>query len=89
MADEEAEGGLPFQDDTFDLAVSSLRCVLHISFPHSLPTPHSSPSLPSSLHWVNKLPLVLKEVRRVLRADAPFIGVMFAGDTLFELRSSL
>ena len=25
----------------------------------------------------------------MLRPDAPFIGVMFAGDTLFELRSSL
>lgn len=42
-----------------------------------------------SLHWVNDLPGVLKEVLRVLKPDAPFIGVMFAGDTLYELRSSL
>ena len=42
-----------------------------------------------SLHWVNDLPGVLKEVHRVLKQDAPFIGVLFTGDTLFELRSSL
>ena len=38
---------------------------------------------------MNDLPGVLREVFRVLKADAPLIGVMFAGDTLFELRCSL
>ncbi len=42
-----------------------------------------------SLHWVNDLPGVLREVKRVLKPDGPFIGVMFAEDTLYELRSSL
>ncbi|CAI8006987.1 Arginine-hydroxylase NDUFAF5, mitochondrial [Geodia barretti] len=42
-----------------------------------------------SLHWVNDLPGALKEVWRVLRPDSPLVGAMFAGDTLFELRSSL
>jgi len=38
---------------------------------------------------VNNLPGVMREVRRVIKPDAPFIGVMFTEDTLFELRSSL
>jgi NADH dehydrogenase [ubiquinone] 1 alpha subcomplex assembly factor 5 len=42
-----------------------------------------------SLHWVNDLPGALKEAWRVLRPDSPLVGAMFAGDTLFELRSSL
>ena len=42
-----------------------------------------------SLHWVNDLPRALSEVCRVLKPDAPLIGAMFAGDTLFELRCSL
>jgi NADH dehydrogenase [ubiquinone] 1 alpha subcomplex assembly factor 5 len=42
-----------------------------------------------SLHWVNDLPRALQEAWRVLRPDSPLVGAMFAGDTLFELRSSL
>lgn len=38
---------------------------------------------------MNDLPGVLKEVHRVLKADGPLLGVMFAGDTLFELRVAL
>ncbi|XP_064399063.1 arginine-hydroxylase NDUFAF5, mitochondrial-like [Halichondria panicea] len=63
VADEEF---LPFSNNTFDLAVSSL-----------------------SLHWVNDLPKALSEVARVLKPDSPLVGAMFAGDTLFELRSAL
>jgi NADH dehydrogenase [ubiquinone] 1 alpha subcomplex assembly factor 5 len=42
-----------------------------------------------SLHWINDLPSVLAQINRVLREDAPFIGVMFGGDSLYELRTSL
>lgn len=42
-----------------------------------------------SLHWVNDLPGLLSQVNHVLKPDAPFIGVMMGGDSLFELRTSL
>ncbi len=40
-----------------------------------------------SLHWVNNLPGLFKEVNRVLKKDGAFVGAMFGGETLFELRS--
>lgn len=42
-----------------------------------------------SMHWINDLPSVLAQVNHVLKPDAPFIGVMMGGDSLFELRTSL
>jgi NADH dehydrogenase [ubiquinone] 1 alpha subcomplex assembly factor 5 len=42
-----------------------------------------------SLHWINDLPSVLAQVNNILKPDAPFIGVMMGGDSLFELRTSL
>lgn len=57
---------LPYDPETFDLAMSSL-----------------------SLHWVNDLPSVLTQINTVLKPDAPFIGAMSGGDSLFELRGSL
>lgn len=42
-----------------------------------------------SLHWVNDLPRCFDQVHSALQSDGAFIGCMFAGDTLFELRSSL
>ena len=42
-----------------------------------------------SMHWINDLPGYLKEVARILKPDAPFIGAMLGGDSLFELRTSL
>ncbi|KAF2664165.1 S-adenosyl-L-methionine-dependent methyltransferase [Microthyrium microscopicum] len=42
-----------------------------------------------SLHWINDLPSVLAQINSVLKQDAPFIGVMFGGDSLYELRTSL
>lgn len=42
-----------------------------------------------SLHWVNDLPSLLASINSVLKPDAPFIGAMFGGDTLYELRASL
>ncbi len=42
-----------------------------------------------SLHWTNDLPGVLTQINRLLKPDAPFLGAMLGGDTLFELRTSL
>ncbi|KAG8904764.1 NADH dehydrogenase [ubiquinone] 1 alpha subcomplex assembly factor 5 [Tulasnella sp. 403] len=42
-----------------------------------------------SLHWVNDLPGALIQIREVLKPDGVFVGAMFGGDTLFELRTSL
>lgn len=42
-----------------------------------------------SLHWVNDLPGCFKQVLRVLKPDGCFIGAVFGGDTLFELRCSI
>jgi NADH dehydrogenase [ubiquinone] 1 alpha subcomplex assembly factor 5 len=42
-----------------------------------------------SMHWINDLPSLLSQIIHVLKPDCPFMGVMFGGDTLFELRTSL
>ncbi|KAM3579419.1 hypothetical protein VKS41_008277 [Umbelopsis sp. WA50703] len=42
-----------------------------------------------SMHWVNDLPGALIQIRRSLKPDGVFVGAMFGGDTLFELRTSL
>ena len=42
-----------------------------------------------SLHWINDLPSVLTQLNSCLKPDAPFIGAMSGGDSLFELRGSL
>ena len=42
-----------------------------------------------SLHWTNDLPGALAFINRMLKPDAPFLGAMLGGDTLFELRTSL
>lgn len=41
------------------------------------------------LHWVNDLPGALIQFNRALKPDSPFLGCLFGGDTLFELRTSL
>jgi len=42
-----------------------------------------------ALHWINDLPRLFGEVNRILKPDGVFIGAMFGGQTLMELRSSL
>uniref|UniRef100_A0A3Q1FW96 Arginine-hydroxylase NDUFAF5, mitochondrial n=1 Tax=Acanthochromis polyacanthus TaxID=80966 RepID=A0A3Q1FW96_9TELE len=42
-----------------------------------------------SLHWINDLPGVLRQIQQVLKPDGVFIGAMVGGDTLYELRCSL
>ncbi|KAI6163234.1 S-adenosyl-L-methionine-dependent methyltransferase [Pisolithus thermaeus] len=42
-----------------------------------------------SLHWINDLPGVFVQVKEALKPDGLFLGAMFGGDTLFELRTAL
>ncbi|CAG2161764.1 unnamed protein product [Oppiella nova] len=42
-----------------------------------------------SMHWINDLPKAFAQIHRCLKSDGVFIGAMFGGQTLFELRSSL
>lgn len=42
-----------------------------------------------NLHWVNDLPKLFKNVIYSLKQDGVFIGAMFGGQTLYELRCSL
>jgi len=42
-----------------------------------------------NLHWVNDLPGVLVQIREALQPDGVFLGALFGGDSLFELRTSL
>lgn len=42
-----------------------------------------------SLHWTNDLVGALVQIRRALRPDGLFIGALFGGQTLTELRQSL
>lgn len=54
-------------------------------------TPGSQEAVVSclSLHWVNDLPGSLVQIQKALQPDGLFLGAMFGGDTLFELRTSL
>ncbi|KAH8029156.1 hypothetical protein HPB51_023702 [Rhipicephalus microplus] len=42
-----------------------------------------------SLHWVNNLPGTFKQVWNALKQDGAFLGCVFGGDTLYQLRGSL
>ncbi|KAJ2231784.1 hypothetical protein IWW45_005378, partial [Coemansia sp. RSA 485] len=42
-----------------------------------------------SMHWVNDLPGMMIQLRKAMVPDGVFIGAMFGGDSLFELRTSL
>jgi len=42
-----------------------------------------------SLHWVNDLPGALVQIRQVLKPDGLFLGCLFGGGTLTELRTAL
>jgi len=41
------------------------------------------------LHWANDLPGAMIQVRRALKPDGLFIGAIFGGSSLTELRQSL
>ncbi len=42
-----------------------------------------------SLHWVNDLPGAMMQIRKALKPDGLFIGALFGGETLHELRHVL
>ncbi|XP_058830843.1 arginine-hydroxylase NDUFAF5, mitochondrial [Topomyia yanbarensis] len=42
-----------------------------------------------SLHWINDLPACFRAINEALVPDGVFMGTMFGGETLYELRSSL
>lgn len=42
-----------------------------------------------SLHWTNDLPGALVQIRRALKPDGLFVGALFGGATLTELRQAL
>lgn len=39
-----------------------------------------------TLHWVNDLPRCFDEIMKILKNDGVFMGAIFGGDTLYELR---
>jgi SAM-dependent methyltransferase len=41
-----------------------------------------------ALHWVNDLPGALIQIRRALKPDGLFLGALFGGETLHELRAA-
>ncbi|EEC48918.1 predicted protein, partial [Phaeodactylum tricornutum CCAP 1055/1] len=43
----------------------------------------------TSMHWVNQLPKLFKEIRRVLKPDGCFMFAMIGGTTLPELRAAM
>lgn len=42
-----------------------------------------------SLHWTNDLPGALIQIQRALKPDGVFVGYLWGGDSLFELRTAL
>ncbi len=42
-----------------------------------------------NLHWVNDLPGALIQIRKALKPDGLFLGALFGGETLKELRDAL
>lgn len=42
-----------------------------------------------SLHWVNDLPGTFRQIIHCLKEDGVFIGAMFGGETLYQLRAAL
>lgn len=74
-------------------AVAPLECILHNRDVEGSPLPFATGSVDlvmssCSLHWVNDLPGVFAEVRRILKPDGVFLAAMLGGETLQELRDS-
>ena len=82
------------QDDA-DSFEGSDRCStyrLHADEETKLPFPDGTFDLvlsSASIHWVNDLPGLLAEAKRVLKPDGCLMFAMIGGSTLSELRSSL
>lgn len=64
----------------------------HFSLQEQSPYPEASFDLIFSClqaHWVNDLPRLLKSIHSSLEKDGLFLGALWGGQTLFELRESL
>lgn len=64
----------------------------HLSLEEQLPYPEASFDLILSClqgHWVNNLPGLLKSIHSSLEKNGLFLGALWGGQTLFELRESL
>ncbi|KAJ1862989.1 hypothetical protein LPJ73_000628 [Coemansia sp. RSA 2703] len=74
-------------DQEYDIEVE--RRVMDEEMPQFEPETLDAVVSSLSMHWVNDLPGMLIQVRKALVPDGVFIGAMFGGDSLFELRTSL
>lgn len=78
--DEHLDGDYPFEierriidEEELPFEPNSLECVVSSG----------------ALHWTNDLPGALVQIQRSLKPDGCFVGSMYGGDTLFELRTSM
>lgn len=92
---EESQGMLQRDEVAWSqlAAASSLHVVPHCAPVEGSRLPFADGSVDlvmssCALHWVNDIPAVLNEIKRILKPDGVFLGAMLGGDTLHELRSS-
>ncbi|KAJ2785749.1 hypothetical protein GGI15_001809 [Coemansia interrupta] len=74
-------------DQEYDIEVE--RRVMDEEMPQFEPETLDAVVSSISMHWINDLPGMMIQVRKALVPDGVFIGAMFGGDSLFELRTSL
>jgi NADH dehydrogenase [ubiquinone] 1 alpha subcomplex assembly factor 5 len=93
LTSAESSPGMLYRDQGLEFNNGEMEIVREVmKFPETLPFEQNTfdAVLSSmSLHWINDLPSVLKQINGVLKEDSPFIGVMLGGDSLYELRTSL
>ncbi|KAJ2375642.1 hypothetical protein H4S02_008166 [Coemansia sp. RSA 2611] len=77
------------RDSAADYAVAVERRIVDEEAPVFEPESLDAVVSSLSMHWVNDLPGMLIQIRKALVPDGVFIGAMFGGDSLFELRTSL
>ncbi|GAA6024351.1 hypothetical protein JCM11491_000387 [Sporobolomyces phaffii] len=77
------------EDVEFDVPVERIHLDEEELASHFEENSHDAIMSCLSLHWINDLPGALIQIKRTLRPDGVFIGSMFGGDTLFELRTAL
>ena len=87
------ENGIPFlQLSKEEKERCSTYKLVHDEETHPLPFPSGTFDLvlsSTSMHWVNNLPGLWKEIHRVLKPDGCFLFAMVGGRTLHELNTSL
>ncbi|GAA5949952.1 hypothetical protein JCM3765_007748 [Sporobolomyces pararoseus] len=77
------------EDVEFDVPVERIHLNEEELASHFEENSHDAIMSCLALHWINDLPGALIQIKRTLRPDGVFIGSMFGGDTLFELRTAL